>query len=192
MKWLMIFLILKGGVSKMENIERSKKILMIIAHRNFRDEELLVPKKMFEEHGYKVTVASTDTSPAKGMLGAEVTPDAVVYDVDFNEYDAVVLVGGMGAPVYWEDTSLHKKLVDFYKNEKKVLAAICLAPVTLAKAGLLKDKKATCWKSAGEEINKAGGKYTGKDVEVTERIVTGNGPGAAEKFAREILRLLGE
>ncbi len=52
-----------------------KKVLMIIAHENFRDEELLTPKQIFEKNGIKVTIASTDTTPAKGMLGAVVKPD---------------------------------------------------------------------------------------------------------------------
>jgi len=168
------------------------KILMVIAHENFRDEELLTPKSIFEKEGFKVTVASTDTTPAKGMLGAKVKPDVIVYDEDFSKYDAVVLVGGMGSTVYWNDEKIHKKIVDFIKDENKVLAAICLAPGTLAKAGVLKGKKATIWKSAADEIKKGGGEYTGKPVERDGRIITGNGPDAAESFAKEIVKALKE
>jgi protease I len=182
---LLIFLALIGGVKKMD-----KKILMIIAHENFRDEELLTPKQIFEKNGIKVTIASTDTTPAKGMLGAVVKPDAKVYDEDFSKYDAVVLVGGMGSPVYWDDKKLHEKLIKFYQDETKILAAICLAPGTLARAGLLKGKKATIWKSASDEITKGGGTYTGKPVERDGRIITGNGPDAAKSFAEEILKAL--
>ncbi|HOK23277.1 MAG TPA: DJ-1/PfpI family protein [Candidatus Hydrothermia bacterium] len=169
-----------------------KQILMVIAHENFRDEELLTPKGIFEEEGYRVVVASTDTTPAKGMLGASVIPDVVVYDEDFSKYDVVILVGGMGSTVYWNDTKLHQKLLDFYKDETKLLGAICLAPATLAHAGLLKGRKATIWKSAADEVSKNGGKYTGKPVERDGRIVTGSGPDAAKAFAEEIIKALGE
>ncbi len=182
--FLIVLTLLAGG-KKMD-----KKVLMIIAHENFRDEELLVPKEIFEKNGIKVTIASTDTTPAKGMLGAVVKPDVKVHDEDFSKYDAVVLVGGMGSPVYWDDKKLHEKLVEFYKDESKILAAICLAPGTLARAGLLKGKKATVWRSASDEINKCGGTYTGKPVERDGRIITGSGPDAAKAFAEEIVRAL--
>ncbi|MGB9824065.1 MAG: DJ-1/PfpI family protein [Candidatus Hydrothermia bacterium] len=185
---ILSLLLIFGGVKKMEE----KKILMIIAHENFRDEELLTPKEIFEKHGFKVTVASTDTSPARGMLGAKVKPDAIVYDEDFSKYDALVLVGGMGSTVYWNDSKLHEKLVKYAENENKILAAICLAPGTLSKAGLLKGKKATIWKSAADEITKGGGTYTGKSVEKDGRIITGNGPDAAKAFAEEIVKSLTE
>lgn len=185
---LLAFLMIIGGSKKMDQT----RVLMIIAHENFRDEELLVPKEAFEKKGFKVTVASTDTTPAKGMLGAVVKPDVIVYDEDFAKYDCVVLVGGMGSTVYWNDSKLHQKLLDFAKDEKKVLAAICLAPGTLAKAGILKGKKATIWKSAAEEITKGGGTYTGKSVERDGRIITGSGPDAAKNFAEEIIKAISE
>jgi len=167
-----------------------KKVLMIIAHENFRDEELLTPKEIFEKKGFKVQVVSTDTTHAKGMLGAIIKPDGIVYNEDFSNYDAVVMVGGMGSPVYWDDTKLHTKLLEYYTDEKNVLAAICLAPGTLARAGLLKGKKATVWKSAADEIKKGGGTYTGNPVERDGRIITGNGPDAAKAFAEEIVKVL--
>jgi len=49
---------------------RNKKVLMIIASQNFRDEEFLTPKQIFEKAGFNVIVASSSLNTAKGTLGA--------------------------------------------------------------------------------------------------------------------------
>jgi len=64
----------------------------------------------------------------------------------------------------------------------KVVAAICIAPVILANAGILNGKKATVWPSMADSIKQKGANYTGADVETDGRIVTGNGPNAVYKF----------
>ena len=68
----------------------------------------------------------------------------------------------------------------------KVVAAICIAPVILARAGLLKGKRATVFPDGIPELEKAGAVYTAQSVERDGRIITGNGPEAAEAFGREI------
>jgi len=165
------------------------KVLFIIAPENFRDEELLKPKKVLENKGYEVEIASIKTGKAIGMLGAEVEVKKNIYELSPEEYEAVVLVGGIGANIFFTDEKVH----EFFRkaHEKgKVIAAICISPVTLAKAGLLKGKKATVWPSEAETIKELGAKYTGNDVEVDGKIVTANGPEAAEKFGETIAKLL--
>ncbi len=167
------------------------KILMIIAPENFRDEEYLKPKKIFEANGFEVDTASTRTGKAVGMLGTEVEVNKIVYELSPDEYDAVVLVGGIGAQVFFEDEKIHEFLRTAYE-EGKIVAAICISPVTLAKAGLLKGKRATVWPSEAEVLKKYGAKYTGNAVEVDGNIVTANGPEAAEQFGETIVKLLTE
>lgn len=175
------------------NIQKSfaseKKILMIIAHKDFRDEELLIPKKMFEENGYKVVIASSSLEIAEGMLGAKVKPDILIEDVKVNEYKAIVFVGGVGAKEYFHNADALKIVKEAVK-EKKVLGAICLAPRILAEAGVLKGKKATVWHSESKFLETKGAIYTGNPVEVDGKIVTGAGPFAAKEFAKKILNLL--
>lgn len=169
--------------------KNSKKILMIIAHQNFRDEELLIPKKFFENEGYTVVIASTSLKPAKGMLGAVVTPQILIDQVKVEEYDAIVFVGGIGAQEYFNHPVAHK-IAKEAVSKGKILAAICLAPRTLAEAGVLKGKRATVWVSEGKVLEAKGAHYTGKPVEVDGNIITGSGPQAAEEFAKSILKLL--
>jgi protease I len=167
----------------------TKKVLFIIAPENFRDEELLKPKKKLEAAGFETEIASIKTGKAVGMLGTEVEVEKVVYDLNPEDYDAIVLVGGIGAKVFFTDEKVQEFLVKAYEKGK-IVAAICISPVTLAKAGLLKGKKATVWHTEAKTIESYGAKYTGSDVEVDGRIVTASGPEAAEKFGETLVKLL--
>lgn len=165
------------------------RVLMIIAPKDFRDEELLQPKELFEAHGIKVTIASTTLQQVKGMLGAVVKPDMLIKDVDPAKFDAIVLVGGIGASRYWDDKAVHSLFNKAFKLGK-VVGAICISPVTLANAGLLKGKKATVWASERHRIEAKGAIYTGASVQVDGNIVTASGPDAAKAFGEAVLKLL--
>jgi len=92
------------------------------------------------------------------MLGGEVQPDFAISDVNASEFDAVVVVGGSGSPKYlWDDTQLRNLVRDAYADGK-VVAAICLSPVVLARAGILTGKSATVFPStdAVAELTKGG------------------------------------
>ncbi len=166
------------------------KILMVIAPDKFRDEELLVPKRIFEQNGYKVVVASRERKECVGMLGTRVIPDITIDQINPDDYIAVILVGGIGARSYFSDRQLQSLLQVFYKQDK-IVAAICLAPVVLANAGLLEGKRATVWQSEARTISEKGARYTGEAVTQDGRIVTAAGPFAAEQFAMQILKELG-
>lgn len=169
---------------------QGKKVLMIVAHRNFRDEELQEPRRLLEQQGAAVTIASSSLDTARGMLGATVTPDILIDKVNVADYDAIIFVGGAGASEYWENPTAHE-IARKTLEANKILGAICIAPVTLAKAGLLKGKRATVFSSERSKLEAAGCNYTGKDVEVEGNIITGNGPGAARKFGEAIAQALG-
>lgn len=168
----------------------SKKILMIVAFENFRDEEYLGPKEIFESREISVVTASTQTGEARGMLGALAKVDLTIADIDVLEYDAIVIVGGKGAVLYWDDELLHE-ILKMANKEEKILAAICVSPVTLASAGLLKNKKATCWPEVKGDLIKAGVlEYVDQSVVVDGRFVTANGPEAAKEFGDQIIEIL--
>ncbi len=158
-----------------------KRILMIIAREGFRDEELLEPKGLFEKLGAEVTVASSRAGECKGMRGARATAQKALTEVDAGAFDAVVFVGGVGAKEFYDDARAHE-----LARGAKVLGAICLAPGILARAGVLKDRTATAYESALPELKKAGALVSDRAVVVDDRLVTGNGPEAAEEFAEEL------
>lgn len=165
-----------------------KKVLMIIAPKDFRDEEFREPKAILEKKGIKVTVASTATGTAKGMFGMQVIPDATVDKVNISEFDAVVIVGGSGSQTYlWNNLQVHK-IVQSLHQQGGLVAAICISPVVLAKAGILEGKKATVFRTATtlNELKKVGALISDAPVMVDGKIITGKGPEAAREFGQKI------
>ncbi len=165
------------------------KALMIIAPRNFRDEELFQTKEALESSDVEVTTASKHAGEITGMLGKTATPDITLEQVNVDEYDAVIFVGGVGASEYFNDQkalSIAKDAV----SKGKVLAAICIAPSILANAGLLDGKSVTSYPSEQENLESKGARYTGEAVTRDGKIITGKGPEAATQFGQEIAKAL--
>ena len=168
-----------------------KKILMVIAFQNFRDEEFKEPYELFKKLGAEVTVASSKKGEAKGMLGMTFQVENLLSEQSADPYDAIIFVGGMGSTEYWDNPDAHKLLLNA-NTKGKVIGAICLAPVTLAKAGVLRGKKATVYPTdetlrlfRENEVS-----YTQADVVVDGKIVTASGPQAAKKFGEKIVEFL--
>lgn len=167
-----------------------KKVLIIIAPKDFQDTEYAVPKEIFEKEGFIVTTAST-SKDCVGVFGSQLTADLLLGKIKPNDFEAVVLVGGGGAQVYFNDQKVRQILRDFYESGK-IAAAICISPATLAKAGLLSGKKATVFPDPAlvKIIKQSGGEYTGHPVEVDGRIITATDPTAADEFAHKIVGAL--
>ncbi len=167
-----------------------KKVLMVIAANNFRDEEYAEPRKVLEQAGARVTVACSTLNTAKGKLGLEVKPDVLISDVKEADYDGIVFVGGGGSQEYFESPVAHK-LAQSFHGHGKLTSAICIAPAILANAGLLKSKKATAFPSSKEILQEKGAVFTGTGVENDGLIVTGSGPEAAKQFGEKLVEVLG-
>lgn len=173
---------------------QGKKIAIIIAFREFRDEEYLIPKQILQSHGAKVITASSKTGKALGSLGGEAKVSVLIEDLEAGNYDAVLFVGGSGAQEYIDDDVCHRIARDVIKKDK-ILAAICIAPTILAEAGVLRGKKATVWSSPMDKIGvriltKAGAIYQPDSIVVDGNIVTANGPLTAKEFTQTIIKLL--
>lgn len=169
------------------------RILSVVAEKGFRDEEFSVPFEVLKSAGHKVEVASTSMGVAEGKLGMRVKPDLSIDHADPDRYDAIVVAGGPGTPTYiWPNRDLQKVLVRVHEKGG-VVAAICLAPAVLARAGLLRGRKATIFRTPDSvrEMEKAGSLLQSDNVVVDGRIVTANGPDASRPFAEAIARLLG-
>lgn len=164
---------------------------MIIAPNRFRDEELLIPKKIFEQKGAQVTVASLRTGTAIGKLGAKIEVKTSIHDIDIKDFDAVVFVGGGGVEEYGLHlNSVIHELVRKARSLDYVTAAICIAPMILAESGILKGKNVTTFPSSEDYVRERGGNITHELVSVDGKIVTGVGPEAAEKFGETVLQII--
>jgi len=169
-----------------------KQILIIVAPTGFRDEELFEPKQVLENAGHQITIASKNTQKAKGALGGEIKVNLDIKDINTNNYDVIIFTGGPGTSVYFNDPEAHRIARETLQNNK-ILAAICIAPIILAKAGVLKNKKATVWDSNHQQasiLKERGATYTGGDVTTDSNIITANGPQAAKKFGEAIAKAL--
>lgn len=165
------------------------RILMVIGSRDFRDEEYFEPRQVFEENGFEVATASWREGPVRGVLGGWTRADRFLATVRAADYDALVFVGGDGAREFVGSRTAWRLARDALA-QGKVLAAICMAPLTLARAGLLKDRRVTAWPAVRAEVASAGGVVVDDPVVVDGRIVTAVGPESARSFAHAIVRLL--
>ena len=169
-----------------------KKILMVVAQKNFRDEEFFEPRDVFEDEGVNITVASNSTEEAEGVLGGTVKPDIAISDANIADYDAIVISGGGGSREYlWNNEALREIVVQAFDMEK-VVAAICISPVVLAKAGILEGKRATVFGDPAsiKALKKGGANYEDEEVIVVDNIITGRDPASAVKFGQMVLETL--
>ncbi len=183
-----IFLLFGKFESEMPSI-KGKKVLMVIAPENFRDEELFETRAQLEAAGAEVKVCSSTREPAVGMLGGKAVPDFSLDQVRAADWDAIVFVGGVGAQVYFNDNRALNLAREAYRLGKKV-CAICIAPMILANAGILKGRRATVWSSFANQLEDAGAVYVQQNVVVDGNIVTAPGPQAAVEFGKAIAREL--
>lgn len=168
-----------------------KDVLMVIASKNFRDEEYREPAQMLAHTKAGVDIASSSKETAEGMLGMKVTPDLLLSEVDVSKYAAVIFVGGSGASEYFEDPTAHRIAKDA-SEQGLLVCAICIAPSTLANAGLLEGKKATCFSSRVEHLESKGANVVEEGVVRDGHIITADGPESAKAFGRAIVEALAE
>ncbi len=170
------------------------KAVLIIARQGFQDFEYNETKRVLEEAGVEVSTASLDKGLAVGKLGQKVEVEMSLNEINLEDFDAVIFIGGPGAADY-EDDPLAHKLAQQTMEQGRVLGAICIAPTILAKAGILEGRKATVWsdpivQETIEILREQGADYVDEAVVVDGKLITANGPGAAAEFGQKIVETL--
>jgi protease I len=168
------------------------RLLIAIAPERFRDEELERPMAVFAENGVDYHIASTRTGACTGMLGAAIDATLTFDEASSEDYEGLVIIGGIGSQDFlWTSVRLMTLAQEFF-NQGKVVAAICLAPVVLSRAGVLKGKQATVYPSPASlaELKKGGANVLSMPVVADMQVVTANGPGASDEFADMIISKL--
>jgi protease I len=168
-------------------IVTSRRVLMVIAPKDFNDDEYFIPKKLFLEAGFEVATTSLEKT-AVSKNGQKQEVDFLLEDAEPN-FDVIVFAGGSGSTIYYDNEKAHVLARQFHEQDKLV-AAICAAPGILAHAGLLKGRKATIHPNHLKNFVVNGVENTGNDVEEDGNIITANGPEAAEEFAKRIVKRL--
>jgi len=143
--------------------------------------------------GITVITAGLDTEPVKASRGTVLIPDTNLDAVMAQEFDMIVLPGGLpGADHLNQDPRIHTLLKQMAKADKYT-AAICAAPKVLATAGLLNGKHATSYPGSIESIDTQDMVYEEKAVVIDGKVITSRGPGTAMDFALSLIeQLLGK
>ncbi len=170
-----------------------KKVVLFLAD-GFEDVEALGTVDILRRGGVEVTIAGVTSSDVAGMQitsshNIKVIADIDAKNINVSEYDAIICPGGMPGATNLRDSDIVINAVQSAYNTKKLVAAICAAPMVLEKAGILAGKNFTMY--PGMENYAPSGKYNNKELVVKDdNIITGAGPFATFKFALSILAIL--
>lgn len=169
---------------------KQKKVLMVLAPENFRDEEFFKVRAQLGSAGVNVVPTSLPkTEEAKGTLGGHVKIELSLDKINLDDFDGLVFVGGTGSKIYFKNP-LALSLVKQAQEKDKVIGAICIASTILANAGILKGKKVTASVSEEANLKSQGAIFTGDSVTIDGKIVTGSGPKASEEFGKALAKVL--
>ena len=165
----------------------------ILATDGFEQSELLEPRRALDEAGARTEVVSLKSGTIKGWnhkeWGERVAVDKTVDSIDANNYDALLLPGGVMNP---DLLRMDEKAVAFVKaffDAKKPVAAICHGPWTVIEAGAAKGRTMTSWPSLKTDIQNAGGSWVDQEAVVDGNLVTSRNPKDIPAFNREIAKL---
>ena len=162
---------------------------LIISADNFEDSELLVPYYRLKEAGIEVEVASIRPGKIEGKHGYEVDVDKALAEVDSESYDILILPGGK-APEKIRNEPLALEIARRFFARNRPVAAICHGPQILISAGLVKGRRATCYRTVAGELKAAGALYEDSEVVVDGNLLTSRQPADLPAFMRETMKLL--
>lgn len=166
--------------------------MMVIASKGFHQDEFNEPYRIFNESGFDVQVVSDKPGNAIAKDGSHFRVSSTLDDANITGYDALVFIGGPGA-LECLDNDASYALVQAAMKEGCTIAAICISPRIIAKAGGLVGVQATGWDDDNElqEMYDRHGAYYLKESVVSDgNRVTAQGPKDAVAFAEAIKALL--
>jgi deglycase len=173
-----------------------KKRIAILATNGFEESELSSPKKAMEDAGFAVEIVSENTGFIKawsdGNWSKDYSVDKTLNQVSANDYNALVLPGGVMNPDKLrrnEDALLFVR--DFFKQEKPV-AAICHAPWILISADVVKGRKMTSFNSIKDDLVNAGANWVDQEVVVDSGFVTSRNPNDLPAFNSKLIEEIKE
>jgi protease I len=166
----------------------------ILATDGFEQSELLEPKKALEEAGAMTVVIAPKGGAIKGWKtkdwGESVAVDKTLEQANPQDYDALVLPGGVMNP---DHLRMDPKAVDFVRQfvaSGKTVAAICHGPWTLVEAGAVKGKTMTSWPSVATDLVNAGAKWVDREVVIDGQFITSRKPDDLPAFNRALIDAL--
>lgn len=172
------------------------KRIAILATDGFEQVELLEPRKALDEAGAQTQVVSPKEGKIKGWntkdWGKEVQVDISLKSAKPEEFDALLLPGGVMNPDHLRMDPQAVEFVKHFTDAGKPVAAICHGPWTLIEAGAVRGKTMTSWPSLKTDLRNAGANWVDKEVVADGTIVTSRKPDDIPAFNREMIRVFGQ
>ncbi|WP_439183551.1 DJ-1 family glyoxalase III [Carboxylicivirga taeanensis] len=165
-----------------------KKVAILLAE-GFEELEAISPVDILRRAGIAVTTVSiTKNKEVTGAHGIKIMADALFEEVPFADFEAIVLPGGMPGTSHLNEHQALKTVLTEFAESKKLIGAICAAPLVLGELGLLQKRNATCY--PGFEKQLIGAAITKQAVVKDEHFITANGVGNAIPFALALVKEL--
>jgi 4-methyl-5(b-hydroxyethyl)-thiazole monophosphate biosynthesis len=160
------------------------KVLVPIAS-GFEEIEAITIIDLLRRADIEVVTACLERRRVIGAHGIKVLADMHIEDVDYREFDMIVLPGGIPGAINLRDNAVVQDLLSKFDNDYKFIGAICAAPIALSQAKVLK-KAYTCYPSFEEQIDNKG-YVADEDVVSDQNIITSRGPATAINFSLNLI-----
>lgn len=168
--------------------------ILIVATDGFEEWELFGPRQILQKRGAEVVLASLTLNPIQATVhddpGRTIQPDLTIDDANADDFDALILPGGVRNPDHLRIHGNVIALIRRFAEQKKPVGAICHGPWLLVEADLLRDRTATGWPSIRTDLRNAGAMVV-DDAAVTDgNIVTSRNPDDVEAFTNALIDLI--
>ncbi len=167
------------------------KKIAILATDGFEEDELLTPLAALEEAGANVDVVAPKSGWIKGWKhtdwGEEVVVDVELATAKPDDYDALVLPGGVMNPDKLRINPDAVRFVRHFVESHKPIGAICHGPWTLIEAGGVRGRTMTSWPSLQSDLKNAGARWVDQEVVVDDGLVTSRKPADLRAFDEKLI-----
>jgi protease I len=174
----------------------SNRKVAILTEEGFEQVELTSPKAALEAAGAKVDVISPKSGKIKAWnktnWGIEIEVDKQLSNVSPDEYDALVLPGGVLNPDKLRQNKEAVAFVSAFLDEGKLVAAICHGPQMLIETGLIGGRTLTSYPSLQTDLKNAGARWINQEVVVDNGLVTSRTPADLEAFNQKMIEEIRE
>ena len=172
----------------------SEARVLIVATDGFEEWELFGPREILMKQGADVVLASPELEPIQATVrddpGKKIRPEIRIEDASANDFDALILPGGLRNPDHLRTNEKAIALIRRFAEQGKAVAAICHGPWLLIEAELLRDRKATSWPSIRTDLRNAGATVLDQPVVVDGNIITSRKPDDVDEFTHAIVELI--
>jgi len=165
------------------------QVIVFIANNDFQDDEFNAVKEELESSDITIKIVAPEMDECHGVNGCVAEPEFTSDEVNYDDFKGIVYIGGPGTDQLLNHTGA-LEMANAFAKAGKVVAAICWAPAILARAGVLKGKRATAWSGAKDDLIKGGAQYTAEHVTVDGNIITADGPDSAPVFGQTIAKII--